>query len=213
MAKLTYTKPQKKSHYKHYKAWLLENQQWSCCGYCFISYRTGQIDHYEPQSYKPLRSNDPDNLIWSCDECNSNRMKGDYHPSHTKRNHHKQATHGFYIHNVRKEDVSRLFKLTKTGEITHVGSTDVDRAIWLMGVFYLHYPTLTSIREKILKGIEALRGYDQVLDGAIPLNQEQKDELLKLISFIDSHSVYLKAFDLAYPKTVKSKISSAPLSI
>lgn len=66
----------------------LRNDFYHSCGYCTLSECEAQglafeIDHYEPVSARPELENDYNNLIYSCDECNS--LKSDLTPSQAAR--------------------------------------------------------------------------------------------------------------------------------
>jgi hypothetical protein len=81
------------ANYHDYKQNLRNDFLYSC-GYCSITEvestgRGFQIDHYLPQEHFPEKKNEYENLIWSCEICNS--CKSDYYANedHEKR--------GFYI--------------------------------------------------------------------------------------------------------------------
>jgi hypothetical protein len=68
--------------YKQYKETLRDDFYWSCA-YCTITEFEAEgirmaIDHYEPQTARRDLANAYDNLMYSCDDCNS--LKGDRCP-------------------------------------------------------------------------------------------------------------------------------------
>lgn len=74
---------EKKSKYSDYRD-DLRVDFWYSCAYCSMTEDEAcgigfEIDHYLPQNFHPALSNDYNNLMWSCQKCNS--LKRDYNPN------------------------------------------------------------------------------------------------------------------------------------
>lgn len=72
----------KKANYKDYKQDLRDDFLYSCA-YCTtaeteLSAKRFEIEHYLPQKHFPQLRNQYQNLLWCCEDCNSN--KGDFYP-------------------------------------------------------------------------------------------------------------------------------------
>lgn len=73
------------SYYRGYRSEIREDCQYRCA-YCDLheqdigSERSMSIDHFRPKSKYPSLEHDPQNLVWSCIECN--RLKKDDWPAH-----------------------------------------------------------------------------------------------------------------------------------
>jgi hypothetical protein len=197
------------SPYSKYREWLLGNQKVQCCAYCWVSKSTGSIDHYEPRSYVPHKKDDSSNLLWACNDCNGLNMKADYHPNHVNRRKHKNEMRGFLIHNIRVEDVAKLFKITSNGELKPRHSTVTQRGTWLRSVFDLDSPNYVELRKSALEYVELLNMLAQNTEQQVrSLKKEQKKEILRQIAFLETNTILLRAFDLSYPKKLKSWLVS-----
>lgn len=123
--------------YPAYKAWLLEHFFDHLCSYCLLRNEAVQVDHYEPQSYKPERRDDAENLLLGCPRCNGRAGKSDYHPLHTKRTRLPDDTTGFSIIDVRVDDFAKLFEVNAQGGIRARPGPDEKRAAWNIPILKL----------------------------------------------------------------------------
>jgi hypothetical protein len=116
--------------YPAYKPWLLENFFDHLCSYCLLRNESVQVDHYEPQGYRPERADDPRNLLLGCPRCNGRAGKSDYHPDHARRTRLPGDRTGFLIIDVRADDFAKLFEVTAQGTIRARPGPDQARAAW-----------------------------------------------------------------------------------
>lgn len=198
MAKVVFSKaPQvnlKKNH-TQFRPWLLLNHYDKICGYCFVLDTQLSIDHYEPKDYAPRRAIDPTNLLLGCSRCNSPSGKWHYHPLSTKLSKRNGESH--YIHNIRIENLTTLFSLSKNGTIS-IQAGLAQRAQWLIVLFDLNDPTYVLQRSFLFGSIAG--ALKLINAGATVVKNPQ---LHRFLDHIARNLITVYAFDITLDNKIK----------
>jgi hypothetical protein len=135
--------------YQQYRSWLLENFFQYLCSYCLIQHESLDIDHYEPQEYRPARINDPTNLLLACRRCNGPAGKWDYHPQYAARRRLPHDHSGFLVLDVRRDNLGAAFALEASGELTIRPGPHAEWAVWNILLLKLDLDFLVSHRKRL----------------------------------------------------------------
>ncbi|MDD3001694.1 MAG: HNH endonuclease domain-containing protein [Candidatus Riflebacteria bacterium] len=136
---ITRSRPISKKKYTDYKQDLRKDFLFSCA-YCSTAERDlhakrFEIDHFLPQKFFPILSNQYLNLVWSCEECNN--LKSDYYPGKIKK--------GYVFFRPDRYNFEDHFEITGN---TIIGKTEK------IGNFTIKMLNLNSKRLKTLRDIK-----------------------------------------------------------
>lgn len=137
--------PQGIKKYPEYTTWL-ECIFWNRCAYCLQHYGALTVDHFLPQkAYKHL-TNDPDNLLPACPQCQSH--KGNYHPLLKNG---RKGVKGTNLINISVEDFQKKFKITTSGDLLPLGKNQ-QRQLDIIILFGLNLRgELITLRSRFLR--------------------------------------------------------------
>ncbi len=204
MAKLQITEPPTLapgSSYSKYKSWLLYDFYKNLCSYCLTQHRALEIDHYEPTAFMPHRENDPANLLLACRYCNRN--KSDYHPFYLTRRRERNEARGFFVIDVRADDLAELYSLDETsGQLRAKPGAQQDQAAWNAFLLGLDQDDLVQIRSGLLEKLALCEDLIDITD---------EDEMAKAVFRVlmrdcAEHYLLFEAFDMEVSSRLRAEI-------
>lgn len=186
--------------YSLYRDWLGINFYKELCSYCLLQYEDAlQIEHYDPQSYKPDRKNDPSNLLMGCPKCNSG--KRDYHPLHIERKRLRKNNSGHSVIDIREEDFGQLFRLKDDGELLPRDGEHKEQVKFnIIELLRLDIPSFKKRRKKYFDYISAC----ETLIGAKDAKAEWA--LQKILPLCAEIYLFIKAFDIPISKELRELV-------
>jgi hypothetical protein len=159
-----------------------------------------EIEHYEPQKYKPERKDDPTNLLLSCRKCNSG--KGDYHPDYDGRRRMRSNTDGHSVIDIRKDDFSELYTLRENGELLLNNGKEKERAKFNIVLLRFDTPKIKNRRKRCLEYISGA-------ESLIGVTGKGVEEALKiLVGECAKRYLFIQAFDIAVSDDLKELIKA-----
>jgi hypothetical protein len=185
--------------YRYFRDWLECNFYKELCSFCLIQHkRSLQIEHYEPQSFKPERINDPLNLLLACPKCNSG--KRDYHPENHSRQREPTENRGFSVIDIREEDFASLYFINKQGEITPKQGIGKERAKFNATLLRLDIPSSNESRKNIMDYVEACE------DLVGEESQSSKNALKTFVRLCAEQYLFIRAFDISISSELRKLI-------
>jgi hypothetical protein len=197
---VTMPAPRPATTYEQYRPWLEAALWQEVCCYCLLREGRPAVDHVEPQTLSPHRTDDPGNLLFACTTCN--RGKWDYHPAHAGRRRLPRDTTGQRVLDVRIDDLASLFSLASNGALQARPGPLQDFAVWQATILlpHLDLPTARLRRDEILRAV-------RMLEAALEAGRD--DEVDALALMLGRRCLLLHAFDVEMTDTARFTIAAA----
>ena len=159
-----------KKRYSDYREDLRKDFLYSCAYCSMMEYESNairfEIEHYLPQKHHPELKNEYDNLMWSCEKCNS--FKGDYAPDELARKRDN------VIIKIDEEDPRQHIELSglRLESKTHKGEFNIE----ILDLNRQHLRRLREIRERFWKSREYIEQGIRILSTKIALDRLDKKD-------------------------------------
>lgn len=195
--------------YKQFKSWLLANFHRNLCSYCLLGHEDLEVEHYEPQSYAPLRINDPGNLLLGCATCNGTGGKFDYHPNHKARHRLPDDATGHLVIDIRADDFADLFEIDSDGTISGSANGHRARANWNITLLKLNRDGCNKARRELLELLAAAEDAVEALaaNSAGPQAAALRRLIEAVIPDLTDHLLTLETYGINVSDALRGRLS------
>jgi hypothetical protein len=192
--------------YRQYKNWLLDNFFKNLCSYCLMQHESLEIDHYEPKEYAPGRIDDPTNLLLACRRCNGPAGKWDYHPQYTARKRLPRDQTGFFVLDVRRDNLGELFIPDVSGELKVQRGPHAERATWNILLLKLDVDFLVSHRKRLLEKLALCERLVLQLNRTADKQEQIETILSVLVADLAEHLLFFHALDISISSALRVRL-------